>query len=260
MLAFDRSGSGPPLLLMHGTTSSRRVWKPFLAELERDHDVLSVDLPGHGDSPQSSFSPPEWAKDVADLLDSQGLDKVAVIGHSAGGWTALELAKAGRASAVVTLAPAGLWRKHSPILTDVVLNTNWYMGRLARGLAPIALRSRLLRSIVLRNVSARPGDIPAEVAIDSARTAAGTDGFPRHFSETRRLRFTGGQEIGVPVKVIWGDKDRIARKGKSDNLDELPPQTEVETWAGCGHMLMWDAPDQVLATSRWYALSLSAET
>jgi pimeloyl-ACP methyl ester carboxylesterase len=54
----------------------------------------------------------------------------------------------------------------------------------------------------------------------------------------------------VPVKVIWGERDRIALAGKSRNLDQLPPQTEVETWPGCGHMLMWDAPERLLEAIR----------
>jgi pimeloyl-ACP methyl ester carboxylesterase len=73
-----------------------------------------------------------------------------------------------------------------------------------------------------------------------------TDSFPRHFSETRRLRFQGGQGIDVPIKVVWAEQDHIALARKSRSVEELPPHTEVETWSGCGHMLTWDAPDRVL--------------
>lgn len=236
-------------MLLHGTASSRRVWAPLLASLAERNDVLAVDLPGHGDSPATSYTPPEWAGEVAVFLDEQGLEKVAVVGHSSGGWTALELAKLGRAESVLALTPAGLWRKYSPVLTDINLNLNWRLGRLFGPLALRTLASPSLRSLSLRGISARPRDIPAEVAIENARAAMATDSFPRHFSETRRLRFMDGQDIEVPVKVIWGDKDRVALQGKSRNLDQLPPRTEVETWPGCGHMLMWDAPDKLLTSA-----------
>ena len=50
-LAFDRTGQGEALLLLHGTGSSRGVWKPVIPLLGRERDVIAVDLPGHGGSP-----------------------------------------------------------------------------------------------------------------------------------------------------------------------------------------------------------------
>ena len=222
------------------------MWAPLLDTLAETNDVFAVDLPGHGDSPPTSYTPPEWAQEVSALLDGQGLERVVVVGHSSGGWTALELAKLGRAESVLALAPAGLWRKHSPLLTDITLNVNWRLGRLLGPLALRTLRSPTLRSVSLRGISAKPRDVPADVAIANARAAMATDSFPRHFSETRRLRFLDGQDIKVPVRVVWGEEDHIALAGKSRSVEELPSQVEVETWSGCGHMLMWDAPDRVL--------------
>src|ERR1700679_2659437 len=106
MLTYDRDGSGPPLLLLHGTNSSRSIWKPLLPQLSAEREVFSVDLPAHGESQPSSFAPPNWAREVASLLDDLGLEQVAVVGHSSGGWTALELAKLGRASGALALTPA----------------------------------------------------------------------------------------------------------------------------------------------------------
>jgi pimeloyl-ACP methyl ester carboxylesterase len=246
MLAVDRVGDGPTLLLLHGTTSCRQIWRPLLPELAERATVLALDLPGHGDSPATSFTPPEWASEVADYLDQQGIERTAVVGHSAGGWTALELAKLGRASEVLALAPAGLWRKHSPVKTDLALNANWRLGRLLGPGAVTALRSPLVRSFSLRTISGKPRQIPADVAIESARAAIATDSFPRHFAETRLLRFEGGVDIDVPVKIVWGGRDRIALPRKSRNVDQLPSQVSVETWADCGHMLMWDAPERLL--------------
>jgi pimeloyl-ACP methyl ester carboxylesterase len=84
MLAFDRFGSGPPLLLLHGTTSSRSIWEPLLPELRREREVLTVDLPAHGQSPATSFTPLDWSKEVAGFLDQLGLQRVAIVGHSSG--------------------------------------------------------------------------------------------------------------------------------------------------------------------------------
>jgi pimeloyl-ACP methyl ester carboxylesterase len=250
VLAFDSSGEGPTVLLLHGTSSSRRIWDGLREQLDSEAHTIALDLPGHGESPRSSFTPPEWAAEVAAWLKERAHDRVLVIGHSSGGWTALELAKLGCASGVLALAPAGLWRKRSPLVTNVLLQANWGLGRISGPLAPVLLRSRGVRALSLKAISHRPGEVPAELAIQSARVASANTSFPRHFSETKRLRFRGGRAIDVPVTVVWGERDRIALASRSRNLDELPAQTAVETWSGCGHMLTWDAPERVLQAAR----------
>jgi pimeloyl-ACP methyl ester carboxylesterase len=256
MLAFDDLGAGAPLLLLHGTTSSRAVWDPILPALVAHRRVIRADLPCHGASAPTSFTPPDWAREVVQLLDALGLDQVPIAGHSAGGWTALEVAKLGRASAVLSLTPAGLWRQRSPRTTNAGLMLNWLLSRHAFGLSQRALRSGAVRAVALRQVTARGRDVPADVAIAAARTAGTTDSFRRHFAQTRRSRFTGGDAIAstVPVRVVWGDVDHIAKASTSRHRDELPPHATVETWERCGHMVMWDQPERVVAA----ALAISA--
>ncbi|MHB8241648.1 MAG: alpha/beta fold hydrolase [Solirubrobacteraceae bacterium] len=248
MLAFDREGSGAPLLLLHGTNSSRSIWKPLLAQLANERDVIAVDLPAHGDSPPSSFTPPEWAKELVALLDDLALGSVAVVGHSSGGWTALELAKLGRATGVLALTPAGLWRRRSPPITDAILAVNWRLGQILGTSVTTPLRTTAGRRMSLRQISARPADVPADQAVAMVKTMLASKHFPEHFRQTRRLRFTGGRQIApeVPVRVVWGDVDRIARVRTSQHTDQLPEHAIVETWGTCGHMAMWDAPQRVV--------------
>ncbi len=250
MLAFDREGTGPPLVLLHGTNSARSIWKPLVAQLRQQRELICVDLPAHGESPPSSFAPPDWAREVAELMDALGLARAALVGHSCGGWTALELAKRGRASAVLALTPAGLWRRHSPLVTDALLAVNWRLGQVLGERVVLApLGSRAGRRVALAQIAARPAEVPEDLAREMVATVLASKRFPEHFRQTRRLRFTGGQEIApsVPVRVVWGDRDRIARRGKSRHREELPAHTIVETWARCGHMVMWEAAERLRA-------------
>jgi pimeloyl-ACP methyl ester carboxylesterase len=238
-------------MLLHGTNSSRSIWKPLLPKLSSEREVLSVDLPAHGESPPTSFVPPDWALEVAALLDHLDLQRVAVVGHSCGGWTALELAKLGRAGGVLALAPAGLWSRHSPPITDAILAINWRVGQILGETVTLPLRSRVGRRLSMRQISADAADVPADVARDMVRTMLASKHFPEHFRQTRRLRFMEGGRIpsDVPVRVIWGDDDRIARVRTSRHTDQLPEHALVETWRACGHMVMWDAPAQVIQTA-----------
>lgn len=239
-------------MLLHGTNSSRSIWKPLLPHLSSQREVFSVDLPAHGQSPPSSFAPPDWASEVAALLDDLELDHVAVVGHSSGGWTALELAKLGRATAVLALTPAGLWQKHSPLITDAILAVNWWLGQiLGEWTTTKPLQTRTGRRVALRQISAQAASVPTEDAVAMVRTVLASKHFPEHFRQTRRLRYVDGQQIpdDIPIRVIWGEEDRIARARTSRHTDQLPTHATVETWPDCGHMLMWDAPQRVIAAA-----------
>src|SRR5438128_680829 len=104
-IGFERIGRGEPLLLVHGTGLSRQVWDPVVGLLSERRELLLVDLPGHGKSPPPPAhiepTPIGYAQVLAELLDELELETVHVAGNSVGGWTALELAKIGRARSVV---------------------------------------------------------------------------------------------------------------------------------------------------------------
>ncbi len=140
MVSYHRTGSGEPLVLLHGTNCSRHIWDPIIDRLSARCDAIAIDLPAHGNSPATSFAAPGFARDITECFDRLGLQAPAIVGHSPGGWTALELAKAGRAGAVLALAPAGLWRTHSPLLTGMRLRSTWRLGPLTEPFVATSLR------------------------------------------------------------------------------------------------------------------------
>ncbi|BAL86854.1 hypothetical protein AMIS_16340 [Actinoplanes missouriensis 431] len=114
-LAHDVSGSGSAVILLHSTVGDRRMWDPQIPALTAaGYRVIRCDLRGYGDSP----IPPgvEWdnATDVADLLDTLGISRTAVIGASGGGRVALEFAarRPERVTALILLCTA--LRGHEP--------------------------------------------------------------------------------------------------------------------------------------------------
>lgn len=84
------SGAGSPIVMLHGWTSSHQEWFPFLNELHKRHRVFRWDARGHGGHPLGDNAPPtaeRMAKDLHNLLDHYGLDKVVAVGHSMGALT-----------------------------------------------------------------------------------------------------------------------------------------------------------------------------
>ncbi|MFJ8044975.1 alpha/beta fold hydrolase [Kitasatospora sp. NPDC096147] len=85
-------GAGPSVLLLHSTVCDRRMWDGQVAALaEAGHRVVRADLRGYGESPAAD-RPYNDADDVAELLASLGIDRVALVGASGGGAVALEFA------------------------------------------------------------------------------------------------------------------------------------------------------------------------
>lgn len=250
-VSIERTGAGDPLLLIHGTGGSRAHWKPLVGLLEPHRELLLVDLPGHGESEPPPDGVPHtpigYAAVLDGVLEKLELESTHVAGNSVGGWTALELAKRGRADSVVALGPAGLWRGRDPWRCVVQLWGQHKLGRAFAPLTPHLMRNRAGRTMLMRGTVGKPGQMPADAAIEMARTYAQTPCFDAHLAETRRERFEGGSEIRVPVTVAWGEKDRLV-PGKARRLDELPPQTRSLTLPGCGHLPMWDDPELLART------------
>jgi pimeloyl-ACP methyl ester carboxylesterase len=243
VLAFDRAGAGEPLLLLHGTGSSRGVWKPIIPLLARQREVIAIDLPGHGESPLAAGVEPTpigYALVVAAILDRLGLQSVDVAGNSVGGWTALELAKLGRARSVVALGPAGLWPRRGPRTARVTL---WLLHHAPPPPSSL-LRSRLGRNVLLRRIYGRPERVPPQEALEAAAVMRSTRGFDEHLRRTTQTRFTGGQGITVPVTIAYGERERLVPK-RARGQNELPEHTRWVTLPGCGHVPTWDDPELV---------------
>jgi pimeloyl-ACP methyl ester carboxylesterase len=85
-IAYELTGSGPALVLVHGITDSHRAWDPLVPDLANDHQVIAVDLRGHGESSRMSpYEPITLANDVRAVVDAVGTDTPMLVGHSLGG-------------------------------------------------------------------------------------------------------------------------------------------------------------------------------
>lgn len=85
-----RSGSGTPILLLHGWTASHAAWAPLVEPLATRYCLLCPDARGHGGHPLDVNPEPDvkrLARDVINLLDYHGIERIAAVGHSMGALT-----------------------------------------------------------------------------------------------------------------------------------------------------------------------------
>ena len=116
LLHYERQGSGPALIIIHGLFGSLRNWRSLSRRYAGHFDVIAVDLRNHGASfhaPEMSY--PVMARDLLDLVDALELDRVHLLGHSMGGKTAMMFARLwpGRLSRMVVADIAPVTYHHS---------------------------------------------------------------------------------------------------------------------------------------------------
>jgi pimeloyl-ACP methyl ester carboxylesterase len=235
-IAYDRTGAGPPLVLLHPLGADRHMWDPIVGPLSATHDVTALDLPGFGQSAPLrllSPTPRALADAVASLLRELGIDRPQVVGNSLGGWVALELGLARAASRVTAIAPAGLWS--APLAPKASL-----AHRLARAFAPLtepAARTRRGRRLLLSGSVAHPDRVPGPDAAHLVRAYARAPGFIAVNDAMRAARFTALAQIPCPVTLIWPEYDHLVTRPRV-----LPPNVTDVWLPDAGHIPTWDAP------------------
>jgi esterase len=110
-LAFEVTGDGPPVVLLHGLFASAASWRGVAWRLGGTHRVYSVDLRNHGRSPRStSMAYADMADDVLRLMEREAIGRASLVGHGVGGKAAMALALMAPYAvdrlAVIDIAPA----------------------------------------------------------------------------------------------------------------------------------------------------------
>ena len=94
-LAYERRGTGSPLVLLHGYPLDHHLWDEVVPLLQDTFDLILPDLRGFGESStvDSFYAMEDIASDIAALLDHLEIQKTAIAGHSMGGYVALAFAR-----------------------------------------------------------------------------------------------------------------------------------------------------------------------
>ncbi len=251
-LNHHRAGTGPPLVLIHGIGSRWQVWNPVLPRLEAEREVIALDLPGFGASPmpppETPPGIPSLTRLVAEFMDSLGLEKPHVAGNSLGGWISLELARQDLVSSATALSPGGFFNQREADYARASLRST---VRLARRLAPRAerlVRSPTARRMLFRQVAAYPARIPPEDAVLHLRGIAEGPWFDETLGAIASTdRFTGGEQIEVPVTIGWGERDWLLLPRQARRAQRRIPSARVIMLSRCGHVPTYDDPERVAA-------------
>ena len=248
-LAYERQGNGPELVLLHGVGHRRQAWNAVLGLLAPHRTVITVDLPGHGDSPplttMGKQSVHAMGEELIRLFDELGLDRPHVAGNSLGGALALGAGARGRAATVTGLSPAGFWagpwqfyyaKAVFKTMQAAAKRSGPYVDRLVDGTAG--------RAVVNAAIVARPSRLsPEQAKGDAAAFVRATDALNEIIA--RPIAFEGTVPASVPVTIAWGAKDRLLPRSQARVARRQVPHARFLLLPGCGHVPMTDAPELV---------------
>lgn len=256
---FIRRGSGKPLLLVHGLGGSWRSWSTILDDLAAEREVISVDLPGFGDTPPLSgeVSIRTLADALTEFLAANDLIGVDAVGSSMGARLVLELARRGGVlGAVVSLDPGGFWRGWERQAFHVSVWASVRLVRLLQPVMPAITGSAAGRTALFAQFSARPWKIPPRVALDEMRTFAASPSFDELLSQLvhgETQRGTPRGSVEQPLVIGWGRHDHVCLPVQAERAQELFPDARLHWFEHCGHFPQWDVPEDttrlILATT-----------
>ncbi len=248
-LSFSRTGTGPPLVLLHGVGHRRQAWDSVLDLLAPHRDLIVPDLPGHGESPPLLLDGQPVAQAllhaVTDLLDDLGLERPHMAGNSLGGRLALEAGAAGRAGTVTALSPAGFFRGPLDIAySRAVFKAMGEAGEWLRPAAPVLADSTVGRAVLYGAIVSRPSLMTPEQALgDMDAFLDSKDALETVLAGLGQ--FTGSIPADVPVTIAWGSKDRLLSRRQALVAKQRLPEAKFVLLRGCGHVPMTDDPELV---------------
>ena len=224
-IGLMRSGSGRPLLLLHGAGGGAN-WLPFMSDLAARHDVIVPEHPGFGgsDTPDWLDTIPDLANFYLDFLDQLDLNNVDLVGHSLGGWIAAELAARNtrRLASLTLVCSAGIHVK---------------------GVAQI--------DTFLSNDEQRVRDMfydqkYADQMLKHAQDPALEDTHLKNRTTTAKLIWQPRaydphlhkwlHRIDVPTLLLWGANDKLFPKDYAFAFQKLITGSQVAVIPDCGHI------------------------
>ncbi|KFA91632.1 alpha/beta fold hydrolase [Archangium violaceum] len=243
----------PVLVLLHGYTDSYLSFERVLPLLPRNFHVYALDQRGHGDSsrPDCCYSPSDFASDVAAFLDSQGIQRAVLVGHSMGSFIAQQVAleHPQRVQALVLIGSA-------PTVHDnaVAAELKSVVDTLSEPIDPAFVREfqagtfyRPIPPSFLDTAVSESLKVPARV------WKAALDGLIAE-DHSARLR-----DISVPTLVVGGDRDGFFSVAEQQALAQALPGASLVLYTETGHAPHVELPQRFVDDVKQFLRSLRAE-
>jgi len=249
-IRWTKVGAGPPIVLVHGTPYSSRIFQGIVPALAEHREVFLFDHLGYGRSEQregQDLSIAAQGRRFARLLGHWGLDAPSVVATDIGGAITL------RALLLEGAVLADL------LLFDAVTGGDWERGLFALMLKHTevfeALPGYAHRALVTAHMNNATGlGFRPGLLEDLLEPWVGSEGQAAYYRQYSQLRQADTAEyehllatISIPVRVLWGRQDRIVPPEYAEWIAARIPGAPLTFDENAGHLLAEDAPARLLA-------------
>ena len=249
-----QQGTGPALILLHGTGGHAEAFSRNFARLAKSFNVYAIDFLWHGQSEKPEFTGKTleaWVDQVIDLMDAERLDTAFIEGESMGGWVALyaALAHPGRIKALVLNTTGGVK------LPEEMLHAGDLEALKARSIAAISNPSTESVRKRLEWLMAAPDRVTQELVDlrllyysdpevqQGLRNVFNTQLDPT-FRERHELSAQQLKALRCPSLVLWTDKNPHRGVTAGRQIAELVPNSRFHCINDAAHWPQWEQPEE----------------
>ena len=230
---ISERGAGPALILVAGTGGSVASWpEPVLARLAVDHHVIAVDLFGMGFSERSeefTYGFGLWSRQLVSLLDTLGIERASVVGHSLGG------------TVVIFFAANHPDRVERVVLAGSAISIPWWFPVL---MVPGPGELFLASHEVFGPTFSPAHRAEALAAYRIPGTRAALLHYVRHSIPEARELLPAVAAVRAPVLQLHGTADEEVSFSAAERLQTQLHDSRLVAIEGAGHYLMVDAPER----------------
>jgi len=244
-IAFERSGRGSPLLLLHGYPVDHSIWHEVAGLLGSTFDVVLPDLRGFGGSsaPGEDYGMAEMAADLVGLLDHLGLGRVSIAGHSMGGYIALAFARAYPERVAGLGLVSSQTRADPPDRREGRLATARQVAEQGVGFIADSMAAKLSPDARVQSLCAEliRQQHPAGI-MGALKAMAGRE-------DTTSFLAT----VAYPVCVLHGTADDLIPVERAREVKAVLPAARLIEFPAGGHMLMMEDPQATAEALKFLA-------
>jgi len=258
-IAFERTGEGEAVLLIHGNPATHTLWRPVIERVSDARTIYAIDLPGFGGSPRPDddreYAIDELARILLGFADNHGIDRFDCVGHSFGGGVALTIGAMAPERVRTLAAITPLTARMPPLGRLTRIPPLTAMVSAAWRLAPHRLRRWAARNWT--HVSYGKGYSP-ERAAEVAREADRPDiflpltGLMRSIDREVYRGHLDALSRGriPPILLVGAGRDRVIPHTQFLELAGRIPRARVVDIDDSGHVPMWQHPEMITGLLR----------
>jgi len=235
---YRESGSGKPLILMHGWGCTMDTVASIERVAAETHSVYNIDFPGFGKStePHDCWGVEEYTRAIEMFAEKLGIENPVLVGHSFGGRVGLLMASRTPVSKLILVDAAGVKPRRG-----VRYYTKVYGFKAMKAICRMLFNK-----------------VKAEAMIEKWRRRKASADYAAASPRMRSILSKVVNEdlchampqITAPTLLVWGENDTATPIGDARRMEKLIPDAGLVSFAGCGHYSFLDNPVQFSAVLR----------